>query len=336
MKALLCDEPGKLSIIQREVPRAGPGEVLVRIRRIGICGTDYHIFHGNQPYLDYPRVIGHELAGEVAEAPAGSSLQAGEIVCIEPYLSCGACRACHQGKTNCCQNLQVLGVHRDGGACEYIAVPERNVVPAAGLGLDEAAMVEFLAIGAQGVQRSGLGPKSRVAVVGAGPIGVAAAIFAKARGAEVSVLDVNIRRLAFCKDEIGIDHAFEVTPEIDVSLKAATGGDFFDVVLDATGSPKAMMKGFSYVGHGGTYVLLSIVRADITFNDPEFHKRETSLLGSRNATRHDFEVVLDAMRGSRVPVTALASHRGSLDEAPSLVPTWSRPETGVIKALVEL
>jgi len=129
---------------------------------------------------------------------------------------------------------------------------------------------------------------------------------------------------------------FEVSPDISDRLQAATGCDFFDVVLDATGSPKAMMNGFSYVGHGGTYVLLSIVRADITFNDPEFHKRETSLLGSRNATRHDFETVLGAMRGGRVPVAALASHRGGLDEAPSLVPTWSTSEAGVIKALVEL
>lgn len=336
MKALRCDEPGKLTVVQRDIPSAGPGEVLVRIRRVGICGTDYHIFHGNQPYLEYPRVIGHELAGEIAEAPAGSSLQIGDIVCIEPYLYCSTCRACRQGKTNCCQHLQVLGVHRDGGACEYIAVPERNVVPAAGLGLDEAAMVEFLAIGAHGVQRSGAGPTSRVAVVGAGPIGIAAAIFAKARGAEVSVLDMNTRRLAFCKDEIGVAHVFEVSTDIDERLKAATDGDFFDVVLDATGSPKSMTKGFSYVGHGGTYVLLSIVRADIAFNDPEFHKRETSLLGSRNATRHDFEAVLDAMRDGGVPAAALASHRGGLDEAPGLIPTWSTPQAGVIKALVEL
>ncbi|HYP13950.1 MAG TPA: zinc-binding alcohol dehydrogenase family protein [Bryobacteraceae bacterium] len=336
MRALRCDEPGKLSIIQRDLPKPGPGEVLVRIRRVGICGTDYHIYHGNQPYLEYPRVIGHELAGEIAEAPIGSSLKVGDIVCIEPYLYCGTCRACQQGKTNCCQNLQVLGVHRDGGACEYLVVPECNVVPAPGLGLDEAAMVEFLAIGAHGVQRSGMGPTSRVAVVGAGPIGIAAAIFAKTRGAEVSVLDMNTQRLAFCQDEIGVDHAFEVSSDIDERLKAATGGDFFDIVLDATGSPKAMMKGFSYVAHGGTYVLLSIVRADITFNDPEFHKRETSLLGSRNATRHDFEMVLDAMRNGRVPVAVLASHRSSLDEAPNRVPAWSTPEAGVIKALVEL
>src|SRR5918996_508145 len=179
MKALRCDEPGRLSVIQRD----------------GICGTDYHIVQGNQPYLEYPRVIGHELAGEIAEAPGNSSFKSGDIVCIEPYLSCGTCRACRQGKTNCCRHLQVLGVHRDGGACEYIAVPERNVVPAVGLGLDEAAMVEFLAIGAHGVQRSGAGPTSRVAVVGAGPIGIAAAVFMKLRGADVSVIDINGRRL---------------------------------------------------------------------------------------------------------------------------------------------
>jgi 2-desacetyl-2-hydroxyethyl bacteriochlorophyllide A dehydrogenase len=336
MKALRCDEPGRLTIIQRDVPSAGPGEVLVRIRRVGICGTDYHIVQGNQPYLEYPRVIGHELAGEIAEAPSGSSFKSGDIVCIEPYLYCGTCRACRQGKTNCCQNLQVLGVHRDGGACEYIAVPERNVVPATGLSLDQAAMVEFLAIGAHGVRRSGAGPASRVAVVGAGPIGIAAAIFAKARGAEVSVLDMNARRLAFCRDEIGADHVFEVSSGIDDRLKAATDGDFFDIVIDATGSPRAMMTGFSYVGHGGTYVLLSIVRADITFSDPEFHKRETSLLGSRNATRQDFETVLEAMRSGKVPTAALASHRGGLDDAPGLIPMWSAPEAGVIKALVEL
>jgi len=309
---------------------------LVRIRRVGICGTDYHILHGNQPYLDYPRVIGHELAGEVAEVPRGSSLQAGQIVSIEPYLYCGECRACKKGKTNCCRRLEVLGVHRDGGACEYIAVPERHVIPAGNLSLDAAAMVEFLAIGAHGVERSSAGPASRVAIVGAGPIGIGAAIFTKARGAEVSVIDMNARRLAFCQDQIGVDHVFEVSPDIDDCLKAATEGDFFDIVIDATGSPAAMTKGFSYVGHGGTYVLLSIVRADISFSDPEFHKREISLLGSRNATRRDFETVLEAMHSEQVPTAALASHRGGIDEAPGLVPIWSLPDTGVIKALIEV
>ena len=336
MRALLCDEPGKLSIVRRDEPRAAAGEVLVRIRRVGICGTDYHIFAGNQPYLEYPRVIGHELGGEVVEAPSGSALRAGQVVAIEPYLWCGTCRACRIGRTNCCQRLQVLGVHRDGGACDYIAVPERHVVPADGLSVSAAAMVEFLAIGAHGVRRSGAGPQHRALVVGAGPIGIAAAIFAKARGAHVSVLDMNAKRLAFCADSVRVDQTFEVSDGIDERLAAVTQGDFFDIVVDATGSPAAMQKGFAYVGHGGTYVFLSLVRADIAFDDPEFHKRETTLLGSRNATRQDFETVLDAMRAGTVPLAALASHSGALEEAPRLIPPWSRPEAGVIKAILEV
>lgn len=336
MKALRCDEPGKLSIAERKVPSPGPGEVLVRIRRVGICGTDYHILKGDQPYFEYPRVIGHELSGEVAQAPAGSAFEVGQVVCIEPYIFCGACRPCSQGKTNCCRRLEVLGVHRDGGACEHIAVPERNVVAADGLGYDAAAMVEFLAIGAHGVRRSGAGPESRVLVAGAGPIGIAAAIFAKAAGAAVTVTDINARRLAFCEERLGVDEAIEVGPDIDERLAAATGSDFFDIVFDATASPAAMRKGFSYVGHGGTYVLLSIVSAEIAFSDPEFHKRETSLLGSRNATRRDFETVLDAMRAGLVPVEALATHHAELADAPSAVSAWSRPEAGVIKGLIAI
>ncbi|MGO4336645.1 zinc-binding alcohol dehydrogenase family protein [Labrys sp. KB_33_2] len=334
MRALSCDEPGKLSIIQRDEPRPTGNEVLVRIRHVGVCGTDYHIFHGNQPYLSYPRVIGHELGAEVVSAPAGSALRTGQIVSIMPTIYCGHCRACRMGKTNCCQHLEVLGVHRDGGACDLIAVPEANVIPADGLTAGQAAMVEFLAIGAHGVARGGIGPGQRVAIVGAGPIGIAAAVFSKVAGAHVSVVDINPHRLTFCADELGADGVFEASADIRDRLGQATGGDFFDCVIDATGSPGAMQKGFDLVGHGGAYVLLSLVRADITFNDPEFHKRETTLYASRNAIRQDFETVLQAMRAGKVPLQALASHEGSLDDAPGLIPEWSRPETGVIKAIL--
>jgi 2-desacetyl-2-hydroxyethyl bacteriochlorophyllide A dehydrogenase len=334
MRALSCDEPGRLRILERNQPTAGEGEVLVRIRHVGVCGTDYHIFHGNQPYFDYPRVIGHELGGEVVTAPAGSSLRPGQIVSIMPTLYCGRCRACLAGKTNCCQRIAVLGVHRDGGACDYIAVPEANVIPADGLTASQAAMVEFLAIGAHGVARGGIGPGNRVAVVGAGPIGIAATIFAKVAGADVSVIDINTRRLAFCDEKLGADAVFEASPDIHDRLGKATGGDYFDCVIDATGSPAAMQKGFGLVGHGGGYVLLSLVRADIAFNDPEFHKRETTLYASRNAVRQDFENVLAAMRSGEVPMAALASHSGSLDDAPELIPLWSKPDAGVIKAIL--
>ena len=244
MRALRCDEPGQLTVVRQETPTRGDGDVLVRIRRVGVCGTDYHIFHGNQPYLDYPRVIGHELAGEVVEAPPDSTLETGEIVCIEPYIYCGECRACRLHKTNCCQRLQVLGVHRDGGACEYMTVPERNVLPAGDLSFDEAAMVEFLAIGAHGVHRSGAGPSSRVAIVGAGPIGIAAAIFMKLRGADVSIIDINARRLAFCQDRIGVDRTFEVSSDIDDRLKAATAEISSILSLTRPGALPRWARGF--------------------------------------------------------------------------------------------
>jgi 2-desacetyl-2-hydroxyethyl bacteriochlorophyllide A dehydrogenase len=336
MKAILCSEPGRLTLIDRPEPVRGEGDVLVRIRRVGMCGTDYHIYHGDQPYLTYPRVIGHELSGEVVEAPKESAFTSGDRVAIEPYLYCGRCRACARGLTNCCQSLRVLGVHQDGGLCEFVSVPERNVIAAGDLTLDQAAMLEFLAIGAHGVRRARVGPESRILVVGAGPIGVAATIFAKARGAEVHVADLNLRRLAFVAEALGAPSTHPGGVDLNDRLAAATDGDFFDAVIDATGSPAAMQAGFALVGHGGAYLFLSIVRGLIAFDDPEFHKRETTLLASRNATREDFEVVIDALRSGAVPDKALATHRGAIDEAVGAIPIWARPESGVIKALIEV
>src|SRR5207247_4319911 len=154
MRVLQCVKPGSLVVIDRPEPAAGPGEVLVRIRRAGVCGTDLHIFEGSHPYLAYPRVIGHELSGEIAATGPGCTIAPGQQVYVIPYLACGACVACRHGKTNCCQRIGVLGVHVDGGMAEYICVPERNVVAADGVTLDQAAMVEFLAIGAHAVRRA--------------------------------------------------------------------------------------------------------------------------------------------------------------------------------------
>jgi 2-desacetyl-2-hydroxyethyl bacteriochlorophyllide A dehydrogenase len=336
MKAIVCEEPGRLALAERPEPRAREGEVLVRMRRAGVCGTDFHIFRGKQPFLSYPRVIGHELAGEVVEAPPGSALRSGQTVAILPYLSCLRCVACRRGKTNCCQNIRVLGVHVDGGLCDYLAVPERNVVPVGGLSVDQAAMIEFLSISAHGVRRAAPGSGDRVLVVGAGPIGMAALIFAKSRGAVVTVLDVQARRLAFCREHLGADETMEAGADVEERLKRATDGDFYDLVVDATGNAASMERGFGYVAHGGSYLFLGLVQGDLTFSDPEFHKRETTLLASRNATREDFEAVLATIEAGRVPTEALNTHRATLAELPDLFPQWMSPEAGVVKALVEI
>ena len=334
MDAVVCAAPGQLVLERRPIPTRAQGEVLIRVRRVGVCGTDMHIFRGTQPFLTYPRVMGHELAGEVVEAPAGSDLEPGDPVYVMPYLSCGTCAACRKAKPNCCVNIQVLGVHRDGGMAEYLVAPSGFVRKADGITLDQAAMVEFLAIGAHAVRRADVRPGQSALVVGAGPIGIAAALFAKLKGAVVTALDGRQDRLDFCRDHLGADHVVTLGAGTPDALSALTGGDFFDLVFDATGNPAAMEAGFAYVGHGGTYVLISVVGSNIAFSDPEFHKRETTLLGSRNATPEDFEAVVQAMREGRVPTAALNTHTASLEGFADALPGWMEPSAGVIKAIV--
>ncbi|NEI68735.1 alcohol dehydrogenase catalytic domain-containing protein [Rhizobium lusitanum] len=336
MRTLICDEPGRLSLIERDVPTPAVGEVLVRIRRIGICGTDFHIYQGKHPFLEYPRVMGHELSGTVEDANGSSRLKAGENVYIVPYLACGKCVACRRGVTNACQSLSVLGVHRDGGMTEFVCLPEQNVISAGKASLEEAAMIEFLAIGAHGVKRGGIAATDRVLVVGSGPIGMSAVIFAKARGADVTVMDMREDRLEFTVASLGADRTMLANDDAEADAKHLTGGDFFDVVIDATGNAKAMQRSFGFVSHGGRYVLVGVVRDDITFSDPEFHKRETTLFASRNAQPDDFAEVVRQMENGRVPTAALNTHRGPLQEGPALFKEWLKPEAGVIKAILEI
>ena len=336
MLTIVCDAPGRLRAERREMPERAAGEVLVRLRRVGVCGTDLHIFTGDQPYLSYPRVMGHELSGTVEEAPAGSGLSAGDVVSILPYLSCGRCNACRRELTNCCRDIQVLGVHRDGGMTEMLSLPVEAVRPAPGLDLDQAAMVEFLAIGAHAVRRSRVGRGDRALVVGAGPIGMAAALFADIAGAAVTLLDPRADRLDFCARQLGLTSVVQVGDGDRDALSSITDGDFFDAVFDATGNARAIERGFGFVAHGGTYVLVSIVSGNISFSDPEFHKRETTLLGSRNATPEDFDAVMAAIRAGRVPTAALNTHRLTLSEVPDRFPALLDPSEGVVKAVVHL
>ncbi len=336
MRAVLCRNPRDLEIVERPVPVPKEGEALVRVRRIGVCGTDMHIYQGNQPYFVYPRVMGHELSGEIVEPAKGSNFRAGDPVYIVPYLECGHCIACRVGRTNCCTSLKVLGVHIDGGMCEYLSLPETHLFKAEGITLDEAAMVEFLAIGAHAVARAKVSPGQRALVVGSGPIGVGVAIFAKLNGAEVTVIDGREDRLAFATSTLKLPHTVQLGEGDEAALREISKGEFFHHVFDCTGSPKAMERGFSFVAHGGTYVLVSIVQGNISFSDPEFHKRETTLLSSRNATLTDFATVMNAMREDQVPTKAIKTHSAPLWEAAAKMPEWIRPDAGTVKAVLEV
>ena len=262
--------------------------MLVRIRRAGVRGTDLLIYESSHPFLAYPRVIGHELSGEIAATGPGCAIAPGQQVYVIPYLACGTCVACRHGKTNCCQHIGVLGVHVDGGMAQVICVPERNVVAADGVTLDQAAMVEFLAIGAHAVGRANPKSTDRVLVVGAGPIGIGCILFAKLRGASVTVLDMREDRLGFCRQRLGADHLVSAGADAAVGLSQLTDGDFFDVVIDATGSAKPMMAGFGYVAHGGTYAGRNRRPTPFPSTTPGAGVSEATLLASRARVPHPF------------------------------------------------
>ncbi|WP_196260752.1 zinc-binding alcohol dehydrogenase family protein [Pelagibacterium limicola] len=334
MKALVCEQPGTLRLEERELPPSpGEGWVAVDIGHVGICGTDYHIFEGKHPFLAYPRVMGHELSGRVAEA-AGPFAR-GDLVIINPYIACGTCRACRRGKPNCCYNIGVLGVHRDGGMCERIHVPLENLYPAGSLEPFEAAMVEFLAIGAHAVRRSELTRADRVLVVGVGPIGLGVALFARLRGAEVHLLDASRSRLDLVAEKFGFDSTMALEEGAD-AVMTRTDGEGYDIVFDATGNAAAIEAGFAYLAHGGTYVLVSVVTNSITFADPEFHKREMKLVGSRNATREDFDTVIAAIAAGEINTAALRTHSARLDSLPEQFQDLLNNRDTLIKAIVEV
>lgn len=323
---LVVVEPGKVEIEMRPVLSQAPsGWVLVDIEAVGICGTDYHIFEGKHPFLAYPRVIGHELSGRIAEGP-----RQGELVVINPYISCRTCRACSRGKPNCCTRIEVLGVHRDGGMCKRIAVPETNIYSAEGLTPIEAAMVEFLAIGAHAVARSEIGPGDLVLVTGAGPIGIGAALFARLAGAEVHLKDLSNDRLRLAKEKFG----FKITHKPEDNILTGRLSEGFDAVFDATGNAKAIMAGFPLLAHGGTTVLISVVKDDITFSDAEFHKREARIIGSRNALKADFERVMAAMRSGDIPTKEIASEIVSLRDLPKRFADLTEHRDHLVKVLV--
>ncbi|MEK0313295.1 zinc-binding alcohol dehydrogenase family protein [Cohnella sp. 56] len=338
MRGIICEEIGRFRLADDlPEPIRGPGEAIVAIRRLGICGTDLHAFRGRQPFFSYPRILGHELAGVVeAVDPSEEQLKVGDQVGIIPYMHCGNCIACRSGKTNCCTHMQVLGVHIDGGMRERIAVPATHLIAANDLTLDQTATLEPLAIGAHAVRRSGLTAGETALVIGAGPIGLGVMAFAKARGARVIAMDIDEDRLAFCQAWTGADATVLALEDPLARLLAANGGELPGAVFDATGNAQSMTAAFGYAAHGGRLVLVGLVSADIAFHDPEFHKRELTLMGSRNATREDFQWVLESMAAGNLDVGRYITHRANLDSMIERFADWLKPETHVIKAMVEL
>ncbi len=336
MKTLICIQPGQFEYRAADAPLAQPGQAIIKIRRIGICGTDLHAFEGTQPYFEYPRILGHEIAGDLVDFDQAPGFQPGEAVTIIPYFNCGKCIACRTGKPNCCTTINVAGVHIDGGMVEYLAVPSTSLVHGKNLSHDQLALIEPLAIGAHAVRRAAIQPGEFVLVIGAGPIGLGTMESARIAGGEVIAMDINEGRLSFCREKLHLLHTVNAADNPQQQLQHITRGDMPTVVIDATGSRKAINDGFQYMAHGARYVLVGLQKGTVEFSHPEFHKREGTLMSSRNATRADFESVMKAMEQGLIDPTTYITHRIPFDELKTQFPGLLDPANGVIKATVEL
>ncbi len=335
MKSLVCARPGLLEYKEIEEPNLKPGHAIIKIKRIGICGTDLHAYEGTQPYFNYPRILGHELSGDLMDTSGTNGFSVGEPVTLIPYFYCGQCIACRSGRPNCCVTIQVCGVHLDGGMVEYLQVPEYALVHGDGLGYDALAMLEPFAIGAHGISRAAVAGGEFVLVVGAGPIGLGAMEFARIAGGRVIAMDMNEQRIRFCREVLNIEQIIDATSSnINDQLMEITHGDMPLVVVDATGNKKAISGGIDWLAHGGRYILIGLQKEDICFNHPEFHKRETTLMGSRNATRKDFEWVISSIRRGWINPAPYISHRVSFNEVGNEFKHWLDPAGGAIKPMV--
>ncbi|MEI9944481.1 MAG: zinc-binding alcohol dehydrogenase family protein [Chitinophagaceae bacterium] len=335
MRTLVCTEPGDLKYISAENPQLKKGNAIIKVRRIGICGTDLHAFEGTQPYFSYPRILGHELSGELVEFNDAAGFEKNEAVSFIPYYNCGVCIACRSGKPNCCVNMQVCGVHVDGGMTEYLSVPSSSLLHGRGLNFDELALLEPLAVSAHGVRRAAIKADEFVLIIGVGPIGMGTMEFARLAGGKVIALDVNEQRLQFCRDKLNVKHTINaLSPDVTGQLKEITSGDMPAVVIDATGNLVAINNGFQYMAHGGRYILIGLQKGDISFSHPEFHKREGTLMSSRNATRPDFEYVLECMTKKEIIPVSYITHRVIFDDVVQEFWKWLNPANGVIKAMV--
>ena len=337
MQAVVLEAPGRLVLRAAPRPAAPPaGYARVRVLAVGICGTDLHAYEGRQTFFTYPRVLGHELAVEVVEIGRGvTRLQPGMRCAVEPYLYCGGCIACRRGKTNCCEQLCVLGVHVDGGMQEELLIPAQNLHPCVELTAEELVLVEPLCIGVHAVRRAQLGAEDTVAILGAGPIGLAVAEAVRLAGADPLLVEVAPSRIRLCERFFGKNRCISGSDQVAEKLRERFNGELPTVVFDCTGNVKSMERAFEYVAAGGKLILVGHYPGEIRFSDPLFHGRELTLYATRNATAEDFRYVLEQLRSKRIQAVRWITDRLNLHELVSRFSEFLQPNGQRLKVIVK-
>ena len=340
MRAIQLEKPQQFRMIDvPEPPSPGPGDAIVRIHRVGICGTDYSGYLGKMPFFSYPRIPGHELGVEVvAIGPGVTNVKIGDRAAIEPYINCQTCYSCTRGYTNCCENHKTLGVHIDGGLCPLFTIPARKLHVSAKLTFEQLALVETLGIGLHATNRANPKPDETVLVIGAGPIGLSVIEFAKIAGSRVIVMDLNEQRLRFARERMGVKETISATG-LDEDVKTftdLTGGKLGNVVVDATGSSKSMSLAYNFVGFGGRLVWVGITQDQLSFAQPPMHRREMTFLASRNAQSPEFTRIVRLIEGGMIDTRPWITHTAPFESMIGEFTNWMKPEAGVVKAMVEM
>ena len=306
---------------------------------MGICGTDYSGFLGKMPFFRYPRVPGHELGVTVLDTgPGVTNVVEGDRCSVEPYMNCGRCYACRKGNSNCCESLNVIGVMIDGGLCDRFLVRADKLHVSRKLTFEQLALVETLGIGCHATDRGDPAEGSDVLIIGAGPIGLATLEFTRLTGAKITVMDRIESRLDFCRRQYGVQHTvlFADSGSALEQLRAITGGDLYSLVTDATGSPGSMSAALRYVAHTGTLVYVGITTEAISFPHPALHRPEMTIKGSRNALPRDFGRIIGLIEDGTIDTNPWITHRTPFEEVVERFEGFTRPESGVIKAIVEV
>jgi 2-desacetyl-2-hydroxyethyl bacteriochlorophyllide A dehydrogenase len=334
MNALVLQKPGQASIETVPEPVVGRGDVLLKVRMVGFCGSDLNSFRGLNPLVSYPRILGHEVSATVVDG-GDSALRSGTDVALSPYTSCGQCPSCQRGRQNACQFNQTLGVQRDGALSQFIALPREKLYPAR-LTPKELCLVEPLTVGYHAVSRGRVTADDRVAVFGCGGVGLGAIAGSSSRGARTICIDVDDEKLALARRAGGTHTINSAQDRLHDRLLEMTDGRGPDVVIEAVGTPSTFRAAVEVVAFTGRVVYIGYAKEPVSYETRLFVQKELDVLGSRNASSEDFAAVIGLLEAGKFPVDQAVSLTVSLDEAPGALRSWSENPSRFKKIMVGL
>lgn len=338
MKAIYIEEPGK--VVFREIPKPvrKPGEALLKVLYGGICGSDLGSYRGTFAYFDYPRIPGHEFSAEIVEIDENErGLHQGMVVTCNPYFNCGHCYSCERGIVNACTSNETMGCQRDGALCEYITMPVERIYDGKGLPANLLCAIEPFCISWHGVSRAHVKPGDKVLIVGAGTIGVLAAIAAKAKGGEVYIADVAQPKLDYAKENFDVAGTI-LNASPDAFAKACdeiTGGNGFDVTIEAVGLPSTFQNCIDAAAFGAHMVLIGVGKQNLDFNFTLLQKKELNVCGSRNALKKDFLELIDLVKAGNVPLDKVITNEYGFSEAPKAFADFSAHAGEMLKVRID-